>query len=243
MTVIDQCDWDHPGRDVYTGTARAAIMQMVQIPEAIRLTLIERAEAKTPQYDDVVMIDRDTVTGKYGYRPDIEFMAFGSRGRVCKTVSRAKWGPTRVESAMVFCSGAYCILRPSICNNWAIIQREPEQRTPPSFASEPPDYRETTPAGGVSELPPIAGTPAVPSDAVFVPGLSVTPGGFVAVGYPVPVPYPVGYPYPVYTPPVVAAPIPEPATWAQMLAAFILAFILWPAGKFRRLIQSFRNPS
>ena len=106
--MMDACNWDAPGRDAYTGTPRAAIMAMAEIPMPVRIFLVARAEAH--DFDDAVMIDRDTIRShKHAYSPVIRQMAFGARGRVCKTVSRASWAADRVEGAWVYCDSGWCV--------------------------------------------------------------------------------------------------------------------------------------
>lgn len=119
--LIDSCDWNAPGRDAYQGTARAAIEAMATIPAPIRAVLIERAERH--DFDDVILVDRDSIKGKYDYEKEIGFMAFGHAGRVCVNVTRAGWDAARVESAMVFCEADHCVARFSVCNNWSIVAR------------------------------------------------------------------------------------------------------------------------
>lgn len=219
------CSWDNPGHDPYTGTARAAIERMTTIPESVRAALIARAELV--DYDDVVMIDRDSIRSKTReYEPEITFMAFGGRGRVCDRVDRSGWAPEHVESGMVFCESAWCILRPSVCNNWSIITRRPEATRPVEPA--------------ISPVPPVAlDQPAVP--LLAVPSGSnapVTFDGPQGVGEPLAGPM-VFAPLPPPPPPLIAffpwpcvacaAPRPTPAlppisavpeapTWALMLA-------------------------
>lgn len=117
--IDDACSWDRPGHNPYIGEPRPAIMALAQIPEPIRLKLIEKAERN--QYDDLVDITRDRIVGQKVYRDEISFMAFGSKGTVCKTVTRHRWHAEDVQRAMVFCADGWCVARPSVCNNWSII--------------------------------------------------------------------------------------------------------------------------
>lgn len=120
--MIASCDWSDPGRDAYTGTPRAAIMAMAEIPRPVRLALVARAEAH--DYDDTVYIDRDSIRSpKHAYDPAIRAMAFGSNGRVCKTVTRTGWAASRVEGAWVYCDSGWCVAMPAVCRNWFIASR------------------------------------------------------------------------------------------------------------------------
>lgn len=85
----------------------------------MREVLIARAERH--DYDDVAMIDRDTIHGKREYGA-LHHMHFGKAGKVCANVTR-NWSPDHVETAMVFCESSYCVAWPAVCGNWSIIDR------------------------------------------------------------------------------------------------------------------------
>ena len=210
------CDWSEPGRAPYTGSARAAIMAFATIPAPIRQVLAERAERG--DFDDVVMIDRDSITshnGRHAYRPEMRSMHFGGKGKVCDTITR-KWKSSHVESAMVFCEGAYCVARPSVCNNYSLITRLPDRKAEAvGSASEAGDAGGSTVAAAVPMLAaPVDGILASAggtggTGSTFVGGgggsFYVGGGGSACCVAP-----------PVTTPPV--TPIPEPATWALLIA-------------------------
>lgn len=178
------CTWNDPGIDPYTGSARAAIMAFAQIPQGVRAALVTRAESKDLAYDEVVVIDRDAIRGRARYAPELRSMHFGSRGRICDTVSRAGWAPDHVETAMVFCESGYCVARPAVCNNWSIVLRLEDDQTPdpagPNLAVAPQG-----PAG-----PPPMISESVPSAPAAGPSFSAatserwlgfgTPGGVYA---------------------------------------------------------------
>ena len=160
MSADLACNWDRPGADAYAGSARAAITAMTNIPAPVRAVLIERAERRSPDYDDVIYIDRDAIRGvHHAYAPEITFMAFGAAGKVCRTVTRSGWADHWAESAMAFCEGAYCIARPSVCNNWSIVTRT-EAAAPAAArpAADPLD------ADMVAVLPPLTD----PVDAALI---------------------------------------------------------------------------
>lgn len=209
--VAITCDWSDPGVDPYTGTARAAIERMVTIPAPVRQVLIARAERD--EYDDVVMIDRDTIRSPaHEYRPEITSMAFGGRGRVCATVSRAGWDARHVESAMVFCAGGYCIARPSVCNNWSIVQRLESSAAPAVVEPVAGDRQ-------VAVASPLALSYSTPSASVFIPTLTLPPAGSSAPWRDVAPIYfsPAFEPPTLRVPPPMAA-VPEPSTWMLFLA-------------------------
>lgn len=118
MLVIPSCDWA-PASHPYTGTPEDAIMAFSDIPIHVRETLIEKAKNYT--YDDVVVIKRDSIKGRNDYLPDLRNMHGGSKGAVCLSPSRVKWSDSQTERGMVFCDSGYCVVRPSVCNNWSII--------------------------------------------------------------------------------------------------------------------------
>jgi hypothetical protein len=114
------CSWDRPGQNPYTGGAAAAIDRYTDIPAAVRSTLKRRmAEG---QSDDQVNITRDSISGKSRYGAQIRDMHFGGAS-MCGTVTRGKWAADRVEPAAVYCVGEHCVLVPKICGNVSRITR------------------------------------------------------------------------------------------------------------------------
>lgn len=126
--MIDYCDWNRPGYDRYIGPP--AIPISVQGPVRAQLSsLIERKA-----YTDLVTITRDNIasdsgTGRYG---NLREMVFGTKGRVCKNVTRVGWSADNIERAMVFCASMKfpdgrteetCVIQPSVCSNWALVSR------------------------------------------------------------------------------------------------------------------------
>lgn len=115
------CEWT-PSNNVYTGKTETAIYAFAEIPLEVRKALIERTK-KATSYDDVITISRNSISGNHQYAPEITSMHFGSKGRMCETVSRIKWRDSDTQQALVYCESDHCIIRPSICNNWAIVYR------------------------------------------------------------------------------------------------------------------------
>lgn len=214
--MIDTCDWNNPGADPYVGTARAAIMSFAQIPKAARIALVARAEAKTPEYDDVVMVDRDAIRGRREYEPGIGSMHFGGAGRVCAVVTRTGWSDQHVESAMVFCADGWCVARFSVCNNWSIIRLadRPAASLPPITGPGGGFEFETLAAVPVPGLPPAA---TLTPPATFAPPAGAPPSYGPPLWY-LPPPIFVGGPccVPCFDSPGVPGiptPVPEPSTW------------------------------
>lgn len=119
--MIDHCSWDAPGADRYTGNAEAAIHAYADIPTPARMELI--AKIRGGKNDDHVAITRDGIAGTSVYS-DFRMMHFGSRGKVCNTVSRSKWANGAIERGLVYCVQNFCVVRPSVCNNWARITKQ-----------------------------------------------------------------------------------------------------------------------
>lgn len=216
---MTDCTWDAPGADPYRGTPRAAIMAMSSIPEPARRQLVAKAEAS--KFDDVVMIRRDSIAGKHQYSPELSNMAFGKRGRVCESVTRAGWATGHVERAMVFCADSYCVARPQICNNWSMVSRI----APAPVAVAPPAEAMSggggAPISGPVAYPVAAASPSF-EDEVYPPRTVYWPI-FPSYVWP-----PVMW-APVYSPPVYVAPaiptIPEPGGLALMMLG--LAAVAW----------------
>ncbi len=222
LLVQPVCSWDRPGVDRYRGTPAAALANYRDIPAADRAVLARRIAAGTP--DDTVRISRNAIAGRHAYESGIADMHFGT-GRMCRTVTRAKWAPARQEPAAVYCVNDECVLVPEVCGNISRVRR-----IVTSGGGAP---GATGSSGPAIELPPTplppatlsaaAPYPAVPSDGAGLPPWA-EPGTPVS---PVPRPdYPgpgrdVGVPVPM-------APVPEPSTWAMLLGGIaVLAARAW----------------
>lgn len=223
-STIDSCEWGNPGADPYRGEPRAAIDRLIQIPAATRARLAERAERQRPDYDDVVMIDRDSIRStRAEYAPRLSYMAFGSGSKVCREVTRSTWDPSRVESAMVFCEDGWCIARPSVCNNWSIIER---QRLPaPAWAVPalyvvpeiPAESERSEPAG-----PPPLLIAAAPPESV-APSFGGGSGGSVFQGFPIGPIYSGG---PIISPTAPISPVPELSSWLMYVAGILVVLAI-----------------
>lgn len=207
------CSWDKPGADPYRGTPAAALAHYRDISAADRKILADRITAG--RADDRVKIGRDAINGQYSYEPQIADMHFGA-GRMCRSVTRAKWKPAHVEPAAVYCVKDECILVPEVCGNVSRIRRVitsgsggggseggggPDGGVPVAempWPAQPMPYYSTVYGRG-DELPPWArnGGPmtSLPTLDSPVPGRSVGP---------LPESVPV-------------APVPESSTWAMLL--------------------------
>lgn len=209
LLVQPVCSWDQPGANRYRGTPEAALAHYRDIPSGTRTLLARRIAAGIP--DDTVQIGRDRIDGHYQYDHRIGDMHFG-KGQICRAVTRTKWKSAHREPAAVYCAENECILVPKVCGNVSRIRRivtsggggggasggSPPLVELPPFGPQPAPVYSTAPGGG-DELPPWARTEA-PTPRVPLPAY---PGPGRETFSPVPGP---------------VAPVPEPSTWAMLLA-------------------------
>ena len=132
--TVPSCSWDKPGHDPFMGNVVEAVERYTNIPLEARDRLKKRMAAR--QYDEIVTIRRDSITGHHRYSADIRDMHFGN-GRVCRTVTRAAWAPTAVERGLVYCEGEHCIVVPTVCRNVSRITRLPPQTAGPGGPALP----------------------------------------------------------------------------------------------------------
>ena len=150
---LEDCSWDRPGADPFMGDVVAAVDHYTDIAPAVREQLKQRMHAR--QYDEIVVISRDTIRGKQYYDARISEMHFG-QGRVCRNVTRAGWSDKMEERGLVYCVQGICILVPTICRNVSRIS--PAGGGTPSGTS----------AGGVGA--PAGAGGAAPSGVVTIGG-------------------------------------------------------------------------
>jgi hypothetical protein len=185
--TVPACSWDQPGTDPFMGNVVEAVERYTNIPLEVRDALKRRMAAR--QYDEIVTIRRDSITGSQRYSPEIRDMHFG-QGRVCRSVSRAAWSPSAVERGLVYCEAEHCIIVPTVCRNVSRVTRLPAARPvlaagpslgaglPPALAGGPATVLAAAgPAVVSAEVP--AGSPAGGTELVFEP-----PGAGAAAGVP-----------------------------------------------------------
>jgi hypothetical protein len=214
-----ECSWNRPGADPYRGTVADAINRYRDIHVNDRRALIARVA--TGQPDDEVAITRDAISGKYGYGSEIRDMYFGAtQPRLCRSVDRRRWTPTRSEPGAVYCVKEQCVLIPRICGNVSRIERKRLSDKPvadltiPAPPEVPPEYPFDWLAGlelGLADGPGPAGfgEPDYPGEPVLGGpfGHSLAAGGSPANWEDSPAPL---------------APVPEPSTWAMLLGGLAL---------------------
>jgi hypothetical protein len=235
MPILDSCSWDRPGADRFIGDPVVAIARY-DLPPPVLKEL--QAKMRKHAYDDIAVIDRDKIVGTWHDYGELRMMHFGSRGTICKTVTRSKWSFSTQERALIYYVDGYTVAVPTVCGNVSLITRYERQNhgdgkgsgflipdTNPSAGS----YGDQVSGGGgkTPETPLLRGTGGGSPDR----GISgtgpypVPPAGPTFLNpYPVPVPHhvpvwsqPPNQPsQPSTLPPATA--IPEPSTWLMMVA-------------------------
>lgn len=221
MITMDTCEWTTPGHAPFGGNVPAAIEHYTEIPAPVRAEL--RARMERLQYDDVAEIRRDTMTGAHGYT-DLRSMHFGDK--FCRQVSRTTWTDTMVERALIYCTvdSSYCVAVPTVCRNLSLVTRvrPPVAAVPPIVVPTPPDQPDTpialAPPEEVDEPPTYRLPPETFEDSGSPPPPAWWPPSYIT-------PVPVFWPgtqccMPCPLPPLQA--IPEPGTWALLLAGLVL---------------------
>ena len=242
--TLPACSWDRPGVNPFMGDVVAAVDRYQDIPADTRAKL--KARMAKRDYDEIVSIKRDGISGKGQYGGDIRDMYFGN-GSICKTVTRAKWTDTMEERGLVYCEDGQCILVPTVCRNVSRIRRVAAPpamvaaATPPASAANegaPPETEldmDPTGAGPGGESPTsfaaMSAPPSLDSGLPSTPG-SLLPGTASAAGaspvlsapgVPIlppgsPVTIPPGVPSLPGNPTTPITPaVPEPGTWLMML--------------------------
>jgi hypothetical protein len=171
MERQDTCSWDRPGHNAFMGDVVAAIDRYTDIPTLVRVRLKERMRVR--DYDDLVTIRRDQISGRLDYLPEIREMHFGL-DKVCRQVTRKRWTDKMQERGLVYCEKGHCILVPTVCRNVSRIAHRPDQPVPPAQAQL---------KGGPGHLAaPLAGTPG--DGATPAPPSLPPPGEAVAAADP-----------------------------------------------------------
>ncbi|UUX96046.1 MHFG family PEP-CTERM protein [Aquabacterium sp. J223] len=180
--TLARCSWDRPGHNPFMGDVVAAVDRYADIPADVRQRLKARMAGR--QYDDLVVIRRDSVVGQRQYEPAIRDMHFGA-GSVCREVTRARWHEKQEERGLVFCDSGHCVLVPTVCRNVSRIVERPQGSGPARTAEAEPD---ALLPGGLLVLddplefePPAAGGPSL----VAAPVGEAQPGSFGQLAGPV----------------------------------------------------------
>ena len=143
--TLPSCSWDRPGVDPYVGEIEAAVDRYRDIPSEVRARLKEKMRKRA--YDDIATITRDTIEGRQRYS-NLRDMHFG-QGRICREVTRAKWGPRAIERGLVYCEGEHCLIVPTVCRNVSRVTPDLLDVQTAHGREDPP---ESTPAAGTKML-------------------------------------------------------------------------------------------
>jgi len=166
-STLPECSWDRPGVNPFMGDVVAAVDRYKDIPAATREKLKARMKARS--YDDIALIERDTIKGQATYAPEISDMHFGP-GAVCKTVTRAKWTAKTQERGLVYCEDGQCILVPTVCRNVSRIRRleaKPAAVAPSGGANVASSTREAEVVAPLEFEAPAAGPTAAAAPETF----------------------------------------------------------------------------
>lgn len=167
-----ECAWDRPGIDPFMGNVPAAVDRYTDIPADVRGQL--KARMVKRQYDEIATIRRDSITGRNRYDSELREMHFG-QGRVCRSITRARWSDDTVERGLVYCEAEHCIIVPTVCRNVSRVTRLPgppvaapggEGGLPNKLASALPDPAAATDG---QARPLAAKTAEGPDELVFDP--------------------------------------------------------------------------
>jgi len=179
-STLPACSWDRPGVNPFMGDVVAAVDRYQDIPAATRDKLKARMKARS--YDDIALIERDSITGqgKAEYAPEIRDMHFGP-GAICSTVTRTKWTAKIQERGLVYCEDGQCILVPTVCRNVSRIRRleKPSAVAPSSATNTASSTRENENATPLVFDPPAAGpmAAAAPDSFAQQSGVPALAGG------------------------------------------------------------------
>jgi hypothetical protein len=247
---LPACSWDRPGVDPFMGDVVAAVDRYKDIPAAVRVRLKERMQKR--RYDEIVSIRRESIDGEASYGSEIRDMHFGT-GKVCATVTRSRWTDQMHERGLVYCEDSHCVLVPTVCRNVSRIERLARPAPKPTAVVATRELADD-PQGQLDFDPPAAGVLGGGSPTSFesqiggrgLDGSTVVPGGvmpgprpafgggnpgpsFGGIATP-PLPpgtVPTGRFDPIPQPSPNTPAIPEPDTWALLLAG--LAAVLFVA--------------
>lgn len=169
---LPSCSWDRPGHRAFTGDVVAAVNRYQDIPPDVRQRLQQRMAAR--RYDDIARIDRDGISGRYAYGPELREMHF-AEGQVCERVTRDRWTPAMVERGLVYCEAGHCVIVPTVCRNVARVTRLPERVAAGGALSEELPLRSRA-----GDRTAAAATPAAPAaesagTATAMPSAVATP--------------------------------------------------------------------
>lgn len=124
------CSWDHPGANPYTGNVSDAVDYYFDIPKATRAVL--KTRITTHSYDEIVDITKYGISGKEGYGTTVSEMHFGPN-LICTNVTRTRWPENMVQKASMYCEDKYCVIVPFVCGNISRVWKTKDVPEKPPF--------------------------------------------------------------------------------------------------------------
>lgn len=249
------CNWNNPGANPQTGDKIKSLENYKNIPAAVRAELAKKMAAR--KYDDHVVITRNSIRGNQDYT-NARDMHWGQNKICFGEVVRSAWKETQTHRALVYTYAGYSVAVASVCGNVfrldIIAGGGGGNSTPPADSSVTvPD--EPTSSGGIppadsSTFSEMSGGGAPTPEQNLPPVVWLT--GKVPPQNPLieetptwrpvpiePVPHAPLVPFvrveipPAVIPPVfpVTPPVPEPSTYAMMLAGLFALGALKKKGK------------
>lgn len=142
---IEVCSWNNPGHNPYRKPPVEAL-QNYNLTEDERIQF--RIKMGSHDYDDIVVITRDSIKGKDHEYKDLRNMHFGNSRKVCRKVDRSKWPATQEEIGLVYRVNDVTLVVPTVCNNVSMLtpvvpvvppkpKIELQEEEPPKKVNEP----------------------------------------------------------------------------------------------------------
>lgn len=154
-TVLAICVWANPGADPYRGHGMGkveAALNNYKFPYPVKQELLRKI--RRIDNDAVLTINSRGYSATGGEARNLRDMHFG-KNRLCNgAVDTSKWEPGREETALIYCSGTYCVAIPIVCGNISRVDFYPVPPKPkptPEWA-KPPKLRPPTPIPEPSTL-------------------------------------------------------------------------------------------
>lgn len=221
------CKW-HPGAAPYKGDTVKALDDYPWIGPTTKMRL--GARLKVRDYDTVVRVYKDRIEDEFGhllFRNTITHMHYKG-GKVCDVVDRSDWAPDHFERAFAYTDGLTVVFVPFDCDNVALGDlAEHHAEAPPAVIEE---FAGGEASGGtVIILAPVVipaavtfedrVTPPVVTEVVWAPSAPtyIEMTDFIVNQITVN--------KTTILPPV--TPVPEPETWALMLAGLVIGGAKW----------------
>ena len=147
--VLAACSWASPGQNPFLGDMTAAVDTYKDIPAPARERL--KQQIRRREYDDLVVISRDDITGAVSNWGGLRQMHFAA-GRLCEAVDRSKWSAWHIERGLIYCEEHHCLLVPFVCNNVSRVTRLAPKPSRPAPRPQEPEKRNEVPEPSTAAL-------------------------------------------------------------------------------------------